>query len=140
MQKLEETIGKLVEEDPDTPVKSGSKEIFEFKSRRKENKILSELTGLAIKETRTKQNGAQYVCNLSGPNGSLDFSLFIPNQKDKRILYFPILKRQRNTSIFPHLPDYLRIDIEFNRDQLSRFFWRSLAALYKQETNEENGE
>ncbi|ORE02597.1 hypothetical protein BCV72DRAFT_317539, partial [Rhizopus microsporus var. microsporus] len=121
MQKLEETIGKLVEEDPDTPVKSGSKEIFEFKSRRKvffnilmsnnkrlqlENKILSELTGLAIKETRTKQNGAQ----------------------------------QRNTSIFPHLPDYLRIDIEFNRDQLSRFFWRSLAALYKQETNEENGE
>ncbi|ORE07021.1 hypothetical protein BCV72DRAFT_206260 [Rhizopus microsporus var. microsporus] len=124
MQKLEEIIGKLVEEDSDTPVKSDSKEISELKSKLKrlqkqqveivekekkfkqENKILKELTGLTVKETRTKQDGVQ----------------------------------QRNTSIFSHLPDFLRFDIEFNRDQLSRFFWRLSAALYEQEANEENRE
>ncbi|RCH91839.1 hypothetical protein CU097_008364 [Rhizopus azygosporus] len=158
MQKLEEMIGKLVEEDSDTPIKSDSKEISELKSKLKrlqkqqveiiekekkfkqENKILKELTGLTIKETRTKQDGVQYVYNLSGPNGSLDFSLFIPNQEDKQVLYSPMLERQRNTSILSHLPDFLRFDIEFNRDQLSRFFWRLSAALYEQEANEENRE
>ena len=35
MQKLEEMIGKLVEEDSDTPIKSDSKEISELKSKRK---------------------------------------------------------------------------------------------------------
>lgn len=35
MQKLEEIIGKLVEEDLDTPIKSDSKEISELKSKRK---------------------------------------------------------------------------------------------------------
>ena len=45
-------------------------EIIEKEKKfKQENKILKELTGLTIKETRTKQDGVQYVYNLSGPNG-----------------------------------------------------------------------
>lgn len=119
------------------------------KKLKQENMILRELTGLIVKETKTNNEGVQYVYNLSGRNGcrlelikenigmihfvvAFDFSLFIPNQESKQVSYSPMLQAQHNTAILSRLPDFLRSDIEFDRRQLNRFFWRLSSVLYEE--------
>lgn len=63
---------------------------------------------------------------------AFDFSLFIPNQESKQVSYSPMLQVQQNTTILSRLPDFLRSDIEFDRRQLNRFFWRLSSVLYEE--------
>ncbi|KAG1148984.1 hypothetical protein G6F37_002860 [Rhizopus arrhizus] len=125
IQILEEVLGKLAEEDTSIPIKTDSKETPEIKAKMKkmlkqqneitekekklkqENMILRELTGLIVKETKTNNEGVQYVYNLSGRNGC-------------SIRFFIVYSKSRES------------DIEFDRRQLNRFFWRLSSVLYEE--------
>ncbi|CAO3693422.1 unnamed protein product [Rhizopus stolonifer] len=144
MDALEESLGKVIEEDTNIPVKADTNENSELKAKLKklynegmekekklkqEIKVLKELSGITTKETKIKDDGIEYTYHLTGRDGSLDFSILLPNHKNRQVTYSPKFEPHEVTGL--EIPDFLHENIMVDRNQLNKLFWRLSTVLYE---------
>ncbi|KAF9098811.1 hypothetical protein BGX23_005162 [Mortierella sp. AD031] len=68
---------------------------------------------------------AIWDCEHSGPRGTLQFTLTY-NYSINTVSYTPNIDKKRDEKLLKSLPDYLTVEIEFDREFESKFFWRIL--------------
>ncbi|CAG8530933.1 6632_t:CDS:1 [Diversispora eburnea] len=95
--------------------------------------LYQDLSNLLIQNVKfISQNEQSFTCILSGRNGSLVFKLTFNGDE---YLYEPSINPDRDAELLNILPDYLREEISFEKDNLDLFFWRALNFLQKRESD-----
>ncbi|KAJ5807112.1 glycosyl phosphatidyl inositol anchor synthesis [Penicillium riverlandense] len=102
--------------------------------------LYSDLTGLIVRDVKTRESDHLYDCIQTGVNGSLHFKLAIPmasaaDYETAEFQYLPLLDANRDRELVDILPDFLTVDITFNRQQASKFYTRVMDALTKRRSS-----
>ncbi|EIE79368.1 hypothetical protein RO3G_04073 [Rhizopus delemar RA 99-880] len=116
IQILEEVLGKLAEEDTSMPIKTDSKETPEIRAKMK--KMLKQQSEITEKEKKLKQEN-MILRELTG----LIVKETKTNNEGVHIRFFTVYSKSGES------------DIEFDRRQLNRFFWRLSSVLYEESVN-----
>ncbi|RJE27361.1 chromosome segregation protein pcs1 [Aspergillus sclerotialis] len=115
----------------------------------------TDLTGLIIRDVKQRDSDHLYDCIQTGVNGSeffslypqhtltataLHFKLVVPqvtssNYDSAEFSYIPLLDENRDRDLLDLLPDYLTVDINFSRQQASKFYTRVIDTLNKRRTS-----
>ncbi|CAL5869450.1 uncharacterized protein PFLUO_LOCUS3679 [Penicillium psychrofluorescens] len=102
--------------------------------------LYSDLTGLIVRDVKIRESDHLYDCIQTGVNGSLHFKLAIPmastaDYETAEFQYLPLLDPNRDRELVDILPDFLTVDITFNRQQASKFYTRVMDALTKRRSS-----
>ncbi|GAN04021.1 conserved hypothetical protein [Mucor ambiguus] len=84
--------------------------------------LYTDLTGLVVRDTKTKKGVTSYKCLITGKNGALQFALSIGRGSNAYVFYSPALDRHRDSKLISKFPAFLKEDIEFTKDNLHSFF------------------
>ncbi|KAJ5222695.1 uncharacterized protein N7469_008935 [Penicillium citrinum] len=98
--------------------------------------LYSDLTGLIIRDVKSRDEDHLYDCIQTGVNGTLHFKLVIPKTTtgpyEKAIYqYIPLLDANRDRDLVDILPDFLMDHITFERQAVTKFYTRVIDALTK---------
>ncbi|CAG8483558.1 6375_t:CDS:1 [Diversispora eburnea] len=95
--------------------------------------LYQDLSNLLIQNVKiVSQVEKSFTCILNGRNGSLVFKLTFNGDE---YLYEPCINQERDAELLKILPDYLREEISFKKDNSDLFFWRALNFLQKRESD-----
>ncbi|CAI7572694.1 unnamed protein product [Penicillium manginii] len=102
--------------------------------------LYSDLTGLIIRDVKSRDEDHLYDCIQTGVNGTLHFKLVIPKTTsgawEKAIYqYMPLLDANRDRELVDILPDFLMDHITFERQAVTKFYSRVIDALTKRRTS-----
>ncbi|KAL9540912.1 hypothetical protein MBANPS3_009420 [Mucor bainieri] len=84
--------------------------------------LYADLTGLVVRDTKTKNGVTSYKCLITGNNGALQFALSIGSGSNAYVFYSPAFDRHRDDKLISKFPAFLKEDIEFTKDNLHSFF------------------
>lgn len=123
--------------------------------------LYSDLTGLIIRSVKKTPEGDAYDCIQTGRNGSkcllnrylqlqanvcitaLHFKLYVDQEDAKSLsfeetefLYTPLLDENRDREMMELMPDYLRDEITFARQNAAKFYSRVVDTLTKRRIDE----
>jgi Chromosome segregation protein Csm1/Pcs1 len=123
--------------------------------------LYSDLTGLIIRSVKKTPEGDAYDCIQTGRNGSkcssirnsqlqandcviaLHFKLYVDQEDAKSLsfeetefLYTPLLDVNRDREMMELMPDYLRDEITFARQNAAKFYSRVVDTLTKRRVDE----
>lgn len=116
----------------------------------------TDLTGLIIRDVKERESDHLYDCLQTGVNGSEFFSLYLEhtltatalhfklvvphvsssNYHSAEFSYIPLLDENRDRDLLDLLPDYLTVDINFSRQQASKFYTRVIDTLNKRRNSQ----
>ncbi|KAJ5734321.1 hypothetical protein N7493_003107 [Penicillium malachiteum] len=102
--------------------------------------LYSDLTGLIIRDVKSRETDHLYDCIQTGVNGTLHFKLAVPkvsgaNYEKAVFEYLPLLDANRDRELVDILPDFLIDHITFDRDQAPKFYTRVIDALTKRRSS-----
>ncbi|KAJ6015624.1 hypothetical protein N7540_010215 [Penicillium herquei] len=102
--------------------------------------LYSDLTGLIIRDVKSRESDHLYDCIQTGINGTLHFKLVVPKVSgagyEKAVFeYLPLLDANRDRELVDILPDFLIDHITFDRDQAPKFYTRVIDALTKRRSS-----
>ncbi|KAJ5731170.1 uncharacterized protein N7483_005678 [Penicillium malachiteum] len=102
--------------------------------------LYSDLTGLIIRDVKSRETDHLYDCIQTGVNGTLHFKLVVPKvasaDYEKAVFeYLPLLDANRDRELVDILPDFLIDHITFDRDQAPKFYTRVIDALTKRRSS-----
>ncbi|CAI7619901.1 unnamed protein product [Penicillium pancosmium] len=98
--------------------------------------LYSDLTGLIIRDVKSRDEDHLYDCIQTGVNGTLHFKLVIPKTtsgawEKATYQYMPLLDANRDRDLVDILPDFLMDHITFERQAVTKFYSRVIDALTK---------
>lgn len=117
----------------------------------------TDLTGLIIRDVKERGSDNLYDCIQTGGNGSeyslsalgattltiaaLHFKLVVPHvssadYNSAEFSYIPHLDENRDRELLSILPDYLTVEINFSRQQASKFYTRVIDTLNKRRASQ----
>ncbi|KAJ6106966.1 hypothetical protein N7512_010483 [Penicillium capsulatum] len=102
--------------------------------------LYCDLTGLIVRDVKNRESDQLYDCIQTGVNGTLHFKLSVPKVSSAEydsaeFQYLPLLDANRDRDLVNILPDFLTVDITFNRQQASKFYTRVIDALTKRRSS-----
>ncbi|KAJ5675700.1 Monopolin complex subunit Csm1/Pcs1 [Penicillium macrosclerotiorum] len=105
----------------------------------KEN-LYEDLTGLIVRDVKAREHDHLYDCIQTGGNGALHFKLAVPKvssseYESAEFQYLPLLDANRDRDLVNILPDFLTVEIQFSRQQASKFYTRVIDALTKRRSS-----
>ncbi|KAI9470037.1 MAG: chromosome segregation protein Csm1/Pcs1-domain-containing protein [Benjaminiella poitrasii] len=86
--------------------------------------FFEELTNVKILDTEKKSDGNLYKCIVAGKKGSIHFDMFLSKDRNAPVNYCPHFNSTNDVELLAFLPDFLKEEVEFERNNLSTFFLR----------------
>ncbi|QKX54853.1 uncharacterized protein TRUGW13939_01942 [Talaromyces rugulosus] len=108
--------------------------------------LYGDMTGLIIRSVKEREADHLYDCIQTGVNGTLQFKLAVAHERGSKttasldtaeFVYTPILDAKRDAALISILPEYLRVEIYFSRQNAAKFYTRVMDSLTKRRIDPE---